>query len=589
VLKENLELVRDEFIFSKECYESVSSNKKGVLRTIKGPVAEWENLNRNSRKYSEKLWDKVLDSDYVKEQKENKTLYGEANHPENRFEVDFSRVSHNIVNLYKVPESKQVFAEIDILDTPLGNVLDVLYEYGSVIGYSSRAGGVLHKKKDYVEVDEESYHFITFDAVPYPSVKSARPLNEGVESDIIEKVDISNEAHDKLMRIIDESGKKDKEVLKDFIYSLQDYNLDKELAVLEGIGNSGEDVYGTDTLRDTTLCLLKESYKQISTLRAEKSNFEMKLNDSRKTADEYKSKLEASLKKFEDVIKEGKESFVDVELVNEENEKLKDEVKELSEKNEVLSNTIREYEDSLEDMELKILEMEVLQNDLKKLNIKLKDKCNEVVDLEVKLGKVTNEKVLLEEEVGSLKKYSDYTDVVSELGGAVKEINSLKESYNMSLVEVSDARNEISMVEDKLSRTISDMNRVIDENVDLEEKIEFLKEDKKKSKKTLSILNEKVESLNETISLYENKVNIYGEGLVSTISSKYGINPKEVMNKLSENFSIDDIYMVCESFDNIKGGLEIIDISDAIVGNSDGKKDRLSSMFTGSRRGILNK
>src|SRR5210317_328362 len=145
MVMEGRELVRDEIIFSSECYESVAPKRKGVLRTVRGPVSEWGNLNRNKRKYTEKLWDKVLASDYVLEQKKNKTLYGEANHPENRFEVDFSRVSHNIVEMYKVPDKQQVHAEIDILDTPLGNVLNVLYDYGSALGYSSRAGGVLRK------------------------------------------------------------------------------------------------------------------------------------------------------------------------------------------------------------------------------------------------------------------------------------------------------------------------------------------------------------------------------------------------------------------------------------------------------------
>ena len=56
--------------------------------------------------------------------------------------------------MWKVPQSNQIFGEIHILDTPFGRIINTLYEAGGVIGYSSRAGGALHQRKDYIEVDE---------------------------------------------------------------------------------------------------------------------------------------------------------------------------------------------------------------------------------------------------------------------------------------------------------------------------------------------------------------------------------------------------------------------------------------------------
>lgn len=61
--------LNDTFTFDREVYESTipEDSNSGILRVIKGPVAEWEKLNRNKRRYSEKLWDNVLDSPYVQE------------------------------------------------------------------------------------------------------------------------------------------------------------------------------------------------------------------------------------------------------------------------------------------------------------------------------------------------------------------------------------------------------------------------------------------------------------------------------------------------------------------------------------------
>ena len=223
-MQENKELISDVCVFESGSYSDTSDVKGGVLRRIQGPVAEWGSLNRNSRLYSEQLWDNVLSSSYVKEQLSYHTLYGESGHPQDRYEVDFGRVTHSITNLWKVPEKNQIYATIEILDTPMGRIINTLYEAGGIIGYSSRAGGKLIQKKDHVLVDEKTYNFITFDAVPYPSVISARPsesLNESTNT----KEQLPDDVHEKLCKIILESGASRNEQLKEFIYSIDGYDM----------------------------------------------------------------------------------------------------------------------------------------------------------------------------------------------------------------------------------------------------------------------------------------------------------------------------------------------------------------------------
>jgi uncharacterized coiled-coil DUF342 family protein len=594
MIKEGMELVRDEFIFGSECYESVASKKKGVLRTIKGPVAEWGNVNRNNRKYSEKLWDRVLESDYVTEQTANKTLYGEANHPADRFDVDFSRVSHNIVEMHKVPDKNMVFATIDVLDTPLGNILNVLYEYGSVIGYSSRAGGVLHNRKTHIDVDEDSYHFITFDAVPYPSVKSARPLNEGVDGEANTKVEISEEAHTKLLNIIEEAGKKDKETLKDFIYNLQDYNLDRELSVLEGLSVDKNEADVAEKIKDTTLCLLKESYRQINLLKAEKSDVERRVGESVSITDDYKLKLGSALKKIQTltesntVVNEGYEKLIT------EKKELNAKVEDLSEKNRILLDTIKEYEGSLDDMELNVAEMDIFKSELARVKALNESKELEIRELRSRLEQSVNEVVGLNSEVDNYKKYSDYDEVAKELGETIKEFTSLRENFDLNVVELSKNKKDLNKVKAEMLRYVEEAESLSKEKGILSERLSVLHEDFQSVSEQVVTLNETVKALTTRLEVSDNTISSYRKDLIKSICGQYGLSPKILEGKLSGNFTADDVHNLCESTAIHSNVIELVSVTEDKVitpeqEKAEYKKARLGGMFEGNRRGKLTK
>ena len=589
MIKEGMELLRDEFVYSKECYENVTPQRKGVLRTIKGPVAEWGSINRNNRKYSEKLWDNVLGSDYVKEQTENKCLYGEANHPEGRYEVDFARVSHNITEMHKSPDKQQVYASIDILDTPLGNILNVLYEYGSVLGFSSRAGGILHNKKGFVEVDEDSFHFITFDAVPYPSVVSARPLHESGNNP--SRVDVSEEAHNKILRIIEESGKKDKEVLKAFIYSLQDYNLDKEISILEGLNIDKDTSDIAESLKGTTLCLLKESYRQISSLKSEKSIVERQLEEVSKKIDEHSPKLTAALKKIQTLTESNQKLEVGVKETKEENIKLLAKIEDVNQKNGALLDTFKIYENSIDDMELKLLEKDVLRTKVEKELVVLTSQVKENSELLNKLTAIEEENSKLKAENEEAKKIMDYDDIVTELGKVVKEHSAVRENFDLNNLELDKARND-------LNNTIQEVNKVVNENTELAGLLRETLQDTDNLNEQVVHLNEQVVSMNEQITglsgiveSYKIKVLTYQEDLVKSICGQYNAEPRIVTPQLKEGFTSEDVFLVCESMSNNRT-IELIGITEEIdeedseeIQESKKRKERLSGMFETNRRG----
>lgn len=176
-----MNLVQLNEVYISTLTESKAEAKRpGVLKTVEGPFAEVNEQNRNGRRYSRKLWETVINSDYVKEMLPNRTLFGEADHPADRAEISLPNVSHVVTNLKLMPDGV-VYGKADILDTPSGRILNTLIEYGAKLGVSSRGMGTISEGEGNW-VDEENYLFITFDFVPMPSVKRARPgITEGAE------------------------------------------------------------------------------------------------------------------------------------------------------------------------------------------------------------------------------------------------------------------------------------------------------------------------------------------------------------------------------------------------------------------------
>jgi chromosome segregation ATPase len=529
--------IYDTCAFDRSVYESTvpEDGTSGILRVIKGPVAEWDKLNRNKRRYSEKLWDNVLDSPYVKEQLKYHTLFGEANHPEDRYEVDFGRVSHSITELWKVPASDQIFATINILDTPLGRILNTLYEAGGIIGYSSRAGGTLHQKKDYVEVDENSYNFITFDAVPFPSVESARPngIDESVSSEK-EVCELSEETHREICNIIKESGIESRNVIKDFIYSLEAYDMTKEKAEISALesrrstvdesiseegkveemkSNSNTEIEmseGNKNIPDdeTTLSLLKESSLHIDRLKVENQALKATRDSLMKENENLKDSLSSSLARVSELVSES--SRFDGRL-EESKQMLNDTITKLKEE-------IRELKESVDERDE---EIESLQG--------LKDTC--------RILEYQNQNFRMRE-----------STVVDESKSI--ELSNQVDSLNK---ELKDAYSEISvMIKEsaEYSKTLQERDEKIKS---LDEKIESLSEDTELKDKVHSLetrnrqLENQIQSLNESLEDSSSFVDRYKEDLLNVICNSYGLSVESVKGSLRVGFTKDDVYRVCES------------------------------------------
>lgn len=572
-LDNKLSYISDVNVFDRSIYESTKPSNGSILRVLKGPIAEWSKLNRNKRMYSEKLWDKVLESPYVKEQLRFHTLYGEANHPESRYEVDFERVSHSIVEMWKVPASNQIWGTIHILDTPFGRILNTLYEAGGIIGYSTRAGGLLNKRKDYIEVDENSYNFITLDAVPYPSVESARP--ESVNEGVVTKVAVSEECHDSLFKIINESSEKEKEMIKDLIYSLQSFDLSKEIALLEGkavIADETENDSAT-SVNETTKFLLKESAVQIETLKAENATLRATNETVARENKNLKSNLDSSLRKISNLMESAKVTTQ------------QDTVRRDS-KVEELSNTIRNLEHRVESLVSEALEREEELDSLRDAYGAYRILKDENIGLRSQLSHTDESTIHMKE--SQLENQRELEEAYEEVAGMVKELNQLQESYGEKCTEYDSLLEQVSSLELELSALRGEL-----------QKVQTITESSKLSESQLSSLREENENLrieitdiSEGMRSKDNYITTLKRDLVSLISSNYGLTLESVMSKLPVGFTKADIYSVCESLHN-KARTNSVSVVSVVQESSNStrkeagsNKSMIGRAFVSNRRGV---
>ena len=143
--------------------------KKGILGRLYGPVASFAAPTRNGRHYSQDLWEKLFNSDLIKERFANGGIFGELCHPDYE-EVDMSKVAVIMPEPPVKDDKGQLITYIDILDTPCGKIAYQLAKYGYKFGISSRGtGDIIEDWEGNEEVDPDTYQLNAFDLVEIPA------------------------------------------------------------------------------------------------------------------------------------------------------------------------------------------------------------------------------------------------------------------------------------------------------------------------------------------------------------------------------------------------------------------------------------
>ena len=146
--------------------ETVKNNNQYYLEGVFADLSGKE--NRNGRIYTPEEYLPHLS--YLREDiKKGDALLGELDHPEDRFEVNIKEVSHEIVDIWYVPEKKQVMGKIRLLDTPNGKIAKSLIDDGVPLHISSRSAGSVDPNTHKVDIQQ----IFTFDLVAKPGFAEA--------------------------------------------------------------------------------------------------------------------------------------------------------------------------------------------------------------------------------------------------------------------------------------------------------------------------------------------------------------------------------------------------------------------------------
>lgn len=127
-------------------------------------IVKFNQANKNGRVYSSACFN--LEDPIIQEKLQTGTYFGELGLPqEERQEVDLTKISHKITNLYKKDDG--LYADIEILDTPNGRILEETVK-NSHGGFRTRGAGNLISRDDGC-CDITDYTLYTIDYTDNPA------------------------------------------------------------------------------------------------------------------------------------------------------------------------------------------------------------------------------------------------------------------------------------------------------------------------------------------------------------------------------------------------------------------------------------
>jgi len=158
---------------------NITEEKDGKRRyVIEGIFMQADSKNRNGRIYPRTVMEQAVNK-YVTEQVSKGRAVGELNHPEGPT-INLDKVSHKITELRW--EGSNVVGKAQILNTPMGRIVEGLMDGGVQLGVSSRGMGSLVSKGGVNYVGKD-FQLATVDIVQDPSAPEAfvNGIMEGVE------------------------------------------------------------------------------------------------------------------------------------------------------------------------------------------------------------------------------------------------------------------------------------------------------------------------------------------------------------------------------------------------------------------------
>jgi hypothetical protein len=214
--------ITELYDFPEEMLEVKEPSRPGVLATLTGPFFFPNMPSRNRRVYPTEAWNKALANDHTKRLLESNLMMGTVGHKDMEFDelISEQKVSHLTRKLWMEEKNGKLvgMGEVDILDTPVGRILNTIIRAGGKMAVSSKSYGEYKESRDPQGnqiVDDNKFYCQRFDFVVDPGFLGAMPqLRESLDELLKDGSTVLDEK--RVVELIDEKIK------SNFIYSKKD-------------------------------------------------------------------------------------------------------------------------------------------------------------------------------------------------------------------------------------------------------------------------------------------------------------------------------------------------------------------------------
>lgn len=521
-----------------------------ILGRLYGPIATCKEGTRNGRKYNKELWVKALNDEIFQEKIANKSLFLELGHPTDREETDMSCVCACIPEMPKIVND-DLYAYVDILDTPNGRLLKTFCDYGFVPGISSRGSGDIMAND---EVDPETFFLETWDIVQLPAVKKARLT-------MCESLNNKKSLKAALQESYDAANDEDKKVMKETLDNL-DIKLDE--TVEDEIPVEDPEAPIEETLVEAEDAPVEETEEAPAEEVEVPVEGETPVEDTAEEApealtvgaftDELKDYDKELPLEWKPIVIDGKEYPIEaVAFDDSEDGKILAEVSYALPEEEVAINDEEAVAEEPAEKEPEIPAEEAGDAGEDEVIESLKEAVRQKDLLENEVRDLKNQKTVSDAEVQGLKeeleKYKGGFMRVSELASKSttleKEKKALTEQLNLKNTEIKDLK---SKVENHASLTESAKAEKVKVN-ELTEKLAKVQAEAEETEKTLTEALEasrkKAQDRTNLAKSYKAKYDAVVERYIANKAKMLGVRPQDITSKLAESYSLDDIDNVC--------------------------------------------
>lgn len=478
-----------------------------ALGRLEGVGGSWKEPTRNDRLYNKRLWENVKNSESFQEGMETRTIFAEANHPEERIDIDIKEVAGVLTDL-EILDNGDIFTGFDILPTPNGKIIKTLLDYGCKIGVSSRGLGDEIVENGVTCIDPDTYEYYCHDFVVTPAVKKARPqvIEEKENRNFVDKVQAivnevkSSEELKSIKRLIETTEIPSKGVLVESINN----KISSLSESADNQGNAGEEVTKVEETEALKVTELENKISNLETSIAKK--------------DEELAKTKAQLKRrgdnaryFRRALQEQGNEMKDLELaVNEGLESISSLSRDLKEANATHKAEIEAKDSKISQLQSILREARRGARHSALLESKLNDEKRDKLETLSTVKKLQAENTKLKDTLEERDLYIEQLE--SKLRKLKAESISSRKESNM----LTEAKNsKIQSLNEKINRLENQSNTLSFENKKLNKKIES----EANEVKTLRESNEKM--MEEYIRKSCQAANLKYEAVINMISKPY--------------------------------------------------------------------